>query len=130
MIELLIALFIKFWMFLFGILRGTVSAIPIWRRLLLRNQIECSQHGGRLVIRASCDLLLQGLRVLAVRDTEIEPVGPAELILRAGQSEIVELPVGTLRCVLIAELVDLHSGRRSHWHRRVAPAPLDSAASS
>lgn len=129
MIELLIALFIKFWMFLFGILRGTISAVPVWRRLLLRNQIECSLHAGRLVISVvNRDMLLQGLHVLAVGDTEIERVGPTELILRAGQSHAVELPAGTLRCVLNAELLDLHSGRRSHWHRRVAPTADDHVA--
>ncbi|MGD9584737.1 MAG: hypothetical protein AB7V26_13865 [Lysobacterales bacterium] len=120
MIELLLGLLIKFWMFLFGILRGTVSAVPVLRRLRLRSGVDSTLEPGRLVLSVERrDLLLVGLRVLARDTTGIDPVFNGDLVLVAGQSQVIPLPADCLGCVLIGELIDLGNGRRAHLFRRL-----------
>lgn len=124
MIELLIGLIIKFWMFLFGILRGTVSAMPLLHRLRLRSGVVGVLEPGRLVLSAQRhDLLLAGLRVLARNATGIAPAFTGDLVLIAGESHVVPLPADCQGCVLIGELIDLGNGRRAQLFRRLDLVP-------
>ncbi len=121
MIELLIALFLKFWMFLFGTIRGVISAVPFLRRLMLAGNLQTELRGGHLILHADRrDLLLSGLRVMAFGDTRIVPVPTDEVLLAAGETRQLALPEATRTCVLITELIDLRSGRRAQVHRLVS----------
>ena len=122
MIEILIALFLKFWMFLFGTIRGTISAVPLVRRFRLSGNLESELRGGQLVLHAERrDLLLSCLRVFAVEGTRIVPLETGELLLAAGETRQIALPEGTRACVLMTDLVDLGSGRHTKVHRRIRP---------
>ncbi len=125
MIELLLGLIIKFWMFLFGILRGTVSAVPLLRRLHLRSGVDSVFEPGRLVLSAERrDLLLSGLRVLARDAAGISAAFSGDLVLVAGESHVITLPADCQSCVLIGELIDLGNGRRAHLFRRLGDQPV------
>lgn len=120
MIELLIALFLKFWMFLFGGIRGVISAVPFLRRLMLSSNLESEMHDGHLLLHAGRrDLMLTGLHIIAIEDIRIVVVETGELLLAAGQTHRYALPGGVRICILMTELVDLRSGRRARVHRRI-----------
>lgn len=124
MIELLLALFFKFWMFLFGLIRGVISAVPFLRRWLLSGDLELSLQDDRLILRAGKrDLLMVRLQVFAMSATQILPVCDEDFLLAAGQSRSIELPEASHACVLMTELVDLKSGRRTRVHRRLDADP-------
>jgi hypothetical protein len=120
MIELLVALFLKFWMFLFGMIRGAVSAVPFLRRWLLSGNLESEFRQQHLVLHADKrDLLLSKLRVFAVEGTRIVAITDQELLLSAGETHQFRLPDDTHACVLMTELVDINTGRHTQVHRRL-----------
>ena len=129
MIELLLGLVVKFWMFLVGILRGTVSTLPVLRRLHLRSRLELRLEPGQLMLKSERrDLLLLELRVLAGVTGDWVPVFHGDLLLGMGVAQTIPLPADCRACVLIGELVDLGSGRRAHLFRRLgqtaSPPPV------
>lgn len=129
MIELLVALFLKFWMFLFGMIRGALSALPFLRRWLLSSCLETELSGRQLVLRAyRRDLLLTQARIFAIEAARIVPVLHDDLVLMAGETRQIELPEATVACVFLTEMLDLNSGRRAHVHRRLQPDQKQSGA--
>jgi hypothetical protein len=120
MIELLVALFFKFWIFLFGMIRGAISAVPFLRRWLLSGNLETEFRQQQLVLHADKrDLLLSQLRVFAIEGKRIVAITDQELLLIAGESHQFALSDDTHACVLMTELVDINSGRRTRVHRRL-----------
>lgn len=124
MIELLIALFLKFWIYLFGIGRSLFSALPFLRQLRLTTDLHVELDSEHLIITAGKrDFFLENLRLLAMKATHIECVFHADLILSAGQLRKIEIPKDTHQCVLLARIVDLKTGRQANLHRRLAFQP-------
>lgn len=120
MIELLLALFLKFWIFLFGMIRGAISAVPFLRRWLLSGNLESEFGQKQLVLRAGRrDLLLSQLRVFAIEGARIVKITDQELLLIAGESHLFKLPDGAQACILMTELIDINSGRHTRVHRRL-----------
>ena len=129
MIELLIALFLKFWMFLFGMIRGALSAVPFLRRWLLTSCLETELSGRHLVLHAEKrDLLLTQARIFAIENARIALVMHEDIVLMAGETRQIELPADVHACVLLTEMLDLNSGRRAHVHRRLQPDQKQSGA--
>ncbi len=125
MIEIIVALFLKFWMFLFGTIRGAISAVPFLRRLLLSGHLESEMQEGQLTLRAGRrDLLLKDIHVLAQHGARITVVANGEQVLAAGGAHAFILPAGSIGCILMAEIIDLSNGRRTHIHRCLKPGDV------
>lgn len=120
--EFLIALLLKFWVMIWGLLTGSITSVPFFRRVLLRRSLG-SRFDGRQLELSTGDVpfLLRQLVVLAP-DTRLRwqiVFRSTDLVLSKFDRRLLRLPDPCHEIILEAELIDLRKGRRAHLFRRL-----------
>lgn len=120
--EFLLALLLKFWVMIWGLLTGSITSIPFFRRVLLKRGLA-SRFDGRVLELAAADVpfLLRHAVVLAP-DAQMRwqvVFRDVDLVLGAHERRCVRLPEGCHEVILEGELIDLRNGRRAHLFRRL-----------
>lgn len=120
--EFLLALLLKFWVMIWGLLTGSITSIPFFRRVLLKRGLASRFDGRTLeLIAADVPFLLRHAVVLAP-DTRMRwhvVFRDADLVLGAHERRCIHLPDGCHEVILEGELIDLRNGRRAHLFRRL-----------
>lgn len=121
--EFLLALLLKFWIMIWGILTGSINSLPFFRRLLLRRALVSAFDGQNLTLSAGeVPFLLRHLAVLAP-DTQMRWQIVCQrdaLILSPFERRLVPIPERAACIIIEAELIELRKGRRAHLFRRIA----------
>ncbi|AVP99349.1 hypothetical protein C7S18_20200 [Ahniella affigens] len=121
--EFLLALLLKFWIMIWGILTGSINSLPFFRRLLLRRALVSGFDGHNLTLSAGeVPFLLRQLVVLAP-DTQMRwqiVFQRDALILSPFERRLVPIPERAASIIIEAELIELRKGRRAHLFRRIS----------
>lgn len=120
--EFLLALLLKFWVMIWGILTGSINSVPFFRRLLLRRALVTSFDGEVLTFSAGeVPFLMRHLVVMApdVRMRWQIVFQRNELLLSPFEKRLVPVPEAAASIMIEAELIELRKGRRVHLFRRI-----------
>ena len=120
--EFLIALLLKFWVMIWGLLTGSITSVPFFRRILLRRSLGSRFDGRQLeLFTGDVPFLLRQLVVLAPDNRMRWQVvfRCADMVLSKHETRILRLPDTCHEIIVEAELIDLRKGRRAHLFRRL-----------
>ncbi len=122
--EFLIALLLKFWVMIWGLLTGSITSVPFFRRILLRRSLGSRFDGRQLELSTGeVPFLLRQLVVLAPDSRMRWQVvfRSADMVLSKHDTRVLRLPDFCHEIIVEAELIDLRKGRRAHLFRRLLP---------
>ena len=120
--EFLIALLLKFWVMIWGLLTGSITSVPFFRRILLRRSLGSRFDGRQLeLFTGDVPFLLRQLVVLAPDNRMRWQVvfRCADMVLSKHETRILRLPDTCHEIIVEAELIDLRKGRHAHLFRRL-----------
>lgn len=120
--EFLIALLLKFWIMIWGILTGSISSIPFFRRVLLKRGLGSRFDGRTLELSTGEVPFLLRRIVVLVPDARMRwqiVFRSPELLLGIHEKRQLRMPDVAHEVILEAELVDLRKGRQAHLFRRL-----------
>lgn len=125
--EFLLALLLKFWVMIWGLVTGSITSFPFFRRLLLKRALVSEFDGRTLVL--SCTETPFLLKDFSVRipDTGMRwyvAHACAQLTLGMHDRREFRLPDRCDRLMIEAELIDLRKGRRAHLFRKLIPEAM------
>ncbi len=121
-LEILLALILKFWAVLYGLVYGAISSLPRLHRSLLARQLKVEWHDAEFLIVQSQgrDLHIGDLTVIVLcggrgaiayreRDT----------LLLQGQTLRIAVDPEADTLVLLGNMLDLGRGRETRLYRRI-----------
>jgi hypothetical protein len=121
-IEILLALLLKFWTILYGLVFGTISSLPALHRSLLSRQLRVDWYEADSLILQSMgrDVHLTGLSVVAMHAGKAVIVHQArDAMLCSGQTLRIPVDAQAETLVLTGDMLDLSNGRQTRLFRRI-----------
>lgn len=121
-LELLIALVLKFWTILYGLVYGAITSLPRLHRSLLARQlkVEWLEADALIVQSPDRDLLLTDFTVVALLGGNGHIAHrAAETVLLPGQTLRIAVNPGSRAVILTGTMLDLGRGRETRLYRRI-----------
>jgi hypothetical protein len=121
-LEILLALILKFWAVLYGLVYGAISSLPRLHRSLLARQLKVEWHDAEFLIVQSLGrdlhvgdltviVLLAGRGHIAYRERDT--------LLLQGQTLRIAVDPAADALVLLGNMLDLGRGRETRLYRRI-----------
>jgi hypothetical protein len=121
-LEIILALLLKFWTILYGLVFGTISSLPALHRSLLSRQLRVNWYEADSLIVQSADreLHIGNLTVIAIHAGKSVIVHQArDSMLVPGQTLRIPVDARADTLVLSGEMLDLANGRQTRLFRRI-----------
>ena len=121
-LEILLALLLKFWAVLYGLVYGTISSLPALHRSLLSRQLRVDWYEADSLIVQTMDraVHITNLTVIAICAGKTVIVHHArDTMLASGQTLRIHVDAQADTLVLTGEMLDLNKGRQTHLFRRL-----------
>jgi hypothetical protein len=121
-LEILLALILKFWTILYGLVYGAISSLPLLHRSLLARQLKVEWNEAEFLIVQSPDrdLHISDLNVIAISGERARlAFQQRDTLLRRGQTLRIAVDPDADALVLKGEMLDLGRGRETRLFRRI-----------
>lgn len=121
-LEILLALILKFWAILYGLVYGAVSSLPMLHRSLLARRLRIDWHEAEFLIVQSPDrdLHFTDLNIIAITANRAHLVfQQRDTLLMHGQTLRIAVDPDAEALVLKGEMLDLGRGRETRLYRRI-----------
>lgn len=121
-LEILLALILKFWAILYGLVYGAISSLPMLHRSLLARQIRVEWYEAEFLIVQSPDrdLHITDLNIIAITANRAHIVyQQRDTLLMHGQTLRIAVDPEATALVLKGEMLDLGRGRETRLYRRI-----------
>lgn len=121
-LEILLALLLKFWTILYGLVFGTISSLPALHRSLLSRQLRVNWYEADSLIVQSTgrDLHIANITVIAMHGGKAVIVYQArDTMLATGQTLRIPVDAQADALVLSGDMLDLANGRQTRLFRRL-----------
>ena len=121
-LEILLALILKFWAVLYGLVYGAISSLPRLHRSLLARQLKVEWHEAEYLIVQSQgrDLHVGDLTVIVLcGDRGHIAYRERDTLLLQGQTLRIAVDPEADALVLLGNMLDLGRGRETRLYRRI-----------
>ncbi|MBK6726843.1 MAG: hypothetical protein IPG63_06210 [Xanthomonadales bacterium] len=121
-LEILLALILKFWAVLYGLVYGAISSLPRLHRSLLARQLKVEWHDAEFLIVQSQgrDLHIAGLTVIVLCSGHGRiAYRERDTLLLQGQTLRIAVDPAADALVLLGNMLDLGRGRETRLYRRI-----------